>query len=430
MTEDTKLQDRYALIEKIGSGGMAEVWLARDSRLKRDVAIKFLDEKLLGNPESHVRFFTEAQAAARISHPNVVKVLDFGQSEDVPYLVMEYVAGGTLGDLLGDEPLGVSEAVEIIGQAAEGAGALHREDLVHRDLKPANILIDRSGTVKVTDLGIAAGRAAEHMTDTGAAIGSPHYISPEQVAGKEATPASDVYSLGVVLYEALTGTKPFDGDNVTGIAIAHVEREPEPPSTHRPDIPPEVDALVLRCMAKDPQKRFADGTDLAGALSAPAPAAAGTGSGPRQELAGVPAGSSGRFTPRVPAGALLIALLLLASAAVVATRMGGEEPAAAGTSPSPTKQEKEASPSPSPSEATGDEVPVAEPSPSKEPKEDRKEREKDSGKGSKDEPEPDPSPEPSPEPEPEPSAEPEPEPSAEPSPQETSQPEDRASPAP
>lgn len=248
---------------------MAEVWLARDERLQRDVAVKFLAANLTDEPEFLVRFFSEAQAAARISHPNVVSILDFGDCEGLPYLVMEHVPAGTLCDLTG-KPLLPERALEIVAGAASGAGAAHRLGLVHRDIKPGNILLDTSGAPKLADFGIASSQVSERLTATGTAIGSPHYISPEQATGGAVTPASDVYSLGAVLYELLTGRPPFEGDNVTAIAIAHVEQEPRPPSALTPGLPAELDEVVLACLAKDPSARPADGDTLATLLQYPA----------------------------------------------------------------------------------------------------------------------------------------------------------------
>jgi eukaryotic-like serine/threonine-protein kinase len=260
------LQGRYDLIEGIGSGGMGEVWLARDRRLDRNVAVKFLSPHTAEDPETLVRFFAEAQSIARLQHPNVVTVLDFGEEEDRPYLVMEHVSGGPLTDVTG-EPMMPERALEIIAGIAGAAGAAHSIGIVHRDIKPGNILLDDAGNPKLCDFGIASSaRAVERLTDTGVAVGSPHYISPEQASGTEAVPASDVYSLGVVLYELLTGVRPIEADNVTAIAIAHIEREPEPPSTHMPDLSPALDALVLRCLVKHPAHRYEDGHQLRRAI--------------------------------------------------------------------------------------------------------------------------------------------------------------------
>lgn len=259
------IQSRYELTEPLGRGGMAEVWLAQDSHLGRPVAIKFLAPQLSADPEFLVRFFSEAQAVARISHPNVVRVLDFGEYEEAPYLVMEHVGGGPLTDKVG-EPHEPDWAFEVMADVARAAGVAHAHGVVHRDIKPGNILLDVDGRAKLADFGIASSGISERLTATGAAIGSPHYISPEQAQGRDATPASDVYALGIVLYELLTGVRPFEADNITAIAIAHVEQEPAAPSIHVPELDPAIDSLVLRCLDKDPSARFEDGAEMAAAL--------------------------------------------------------------------------------------------------------------------------------------------------------------------
>jgi eukaryotic-like serine/threonine-protein kinase len=278
MKPDELIEDRYRLAAPLGRGGMAEVWRAVDERLQRPVAIKFLTSRYAEDAEFLVRFFSEAQAVAGISHHHVVRVLDFGMSEAGPFLVMELVDGGSLCGRIG-APLAIGEAFRLVREAAEGAGAAHERGIVHRDLKPGNILLTGSGAVKLADFGIATLGSIDHMAITGTAIGSPNYISPEGARGEGATPASDVYSLGVVLYELLTGRRPFQAGSATAIALAHVESEPEAPSVHRPDLPAWVDALVLTCLAKDPQARYADGDELAAALragEAGAPVAAAT----------------------------------------------------------------------------------------------------------------------------------------------------------
>ncbi|MEA2433522.1 MAG: eukaryotic-like serine/threonine-protein kinase [Actinomycetota bacterium] len=268
MNPNDVIQGRYRLEKPIGRGGMAEVWCARDSRLDRSVAVKVLSHQFHDDPEWLVRFFSEAQSVARISHPNVVSVLDFGEFEERPYLVMEYAPGGSLAEFVG-EPVLPERALEVVAEAASGAGAAHDAGLVHRDIKPGNILLTDDKRAKLADFGIAAGEGSERLTATGLAIGSPHYVSPEQASGRTATPRSDVYSLGVVLYELLTGRPPFDADNAMAIAIAHVEKAPEPPSKYVPGLDPAIDELALRALAKDPAARFANGHEFAAALEAP-----------------------------------------------------------------------------------------------------------------------------------------------------------------
>jgi serine/threonine-protein kinase len=243
---------------------MAEVWLAHDDRLNRPVAVKFLAQRFGQDPDALVRFFSEAQSVARIQHPGIVTVLDFGTFEDHPFLVMYHISGGSLGDMVGT-PMPPEQALPIIERVADAAGAAHKLGIVHRDIKPANILVDDDGNPRLADFGIAQSAGAEHLTATGTAVGSPHYVSPEQALGAPTTPRSDVYALGVVLYELLSGRKPFSG-NLPAIVTAHVEQTPPPPSNFAAGLTSGVDALVMRCLAKDPKDRFAGGAELADAI--------------------------------------------------------------------------------------------------------------------------------------------------------------------
>ena len=260
------IQDRYLLEERLGGGGMGQVWRARDQRLQRTVAMKLIAPQFAEEPEFLVRFLREAQSIARISHPNVVSVLDFGEADDKPFLVMEHVPGKPLSEMTGT-PMDPEAAVAIMAQAADAAGAAHVEGIVHRDIKPANIVLTDDGRAKLVDFGIASLENVDRITATGTTIGSPHYISPEQASGDKATASSDVYSLGVVLFELLTGTRPFEGESVAAVAVAHVEKMPPAPSTIAPGIDPHLEAVVLKCLAKRPEDRFADGRALSDALS-------------------------------------------------------------------------------------------------------------------------------------------------------------------
>ncbi|MDQ4145206.1 MAG: protein kinase [Actinomycetota bacterium] len=266
MNKGELIQGRYLLEERLGNGGMGQVWRAVDQRLQRTVAVKLISPQLAEEPEFLVRFLREAQSVARISHPNVVAILDFGEADDKPFLVMEFVPGRPLNDLTG-EPMAPEEAVSVIAQAADAAGAAHAEGIVHRDIKPANIVLTDEGRAKLVDFGIASHEDAARITATGTAIGSPHYISPEQASGANATARSDVYALGVVLFELLTGRKPFEGDHVAAVAIAHVETAPPRPSEFVAGLDPHIEQVVLKCLEKDPAERFEDGRALAAALA-------------------------------------------------------------------------------------------------------------------------------------------------------------------
>ncbi len=266
ITDENLLGDRYRLTRRIAGGGMGEVWEARDEVLGRVVAVKLLRREFADDSSFVERFRAEARHTASLSHPGIAQVFDYGEADPAAgasaWLVMELVPGEPLSALLAREgPLDCARALDLVEQAAVAIQAAHVIGLVHRDVKPANILVTPDGTVKVTDFGIARAVDAVSMTRTGEVIGSAHYLSPEQVRAQPATPASDVYALGVVLYECLAGARPFADGGPLAVAHAHaVEEAPPLPAS----VPIRVRSLVQRAMAKNPADRLA----TAGALAA------------------------------------------------------------------------------------------------------------------------------------------------------------------
>ncbi|MEN6413672.1 MAG: Stk1 family PASTA domain-containing Ser/Thr kinase [Veillonellales bacterium] len=253
------LGQRYTVLEHVGGGGMADVYRAHDKLLDRSVAVKILRPQFTNDEEFVTRFRREAQAAARLSHPNIVNIYDVGRDEDIDYIVMEYISGETLKERITRETvLPVETAVRIALEIAEALEHAHQNNLVHCDIKPHNILLTRNGRIKVTDFGIARAVTSATMTQTGAVLGSVHYFSPEQAKGGAIGAKSDIYSLGVVLYEMLTGELPFTGETPISIALKHLQEEPKPLREINPAIPPLVEAIVLKAMAKDPAARFAN----------------------------------------------------------------------------------------------------------------------------------------------------------------------------
>jgi beta-lactam-binding protein with PASTA domain len=266
LEEGKTVDGRYTLVRRIGSGGMADVWLARDTELGRDVALKVLHQNFARDEEFVNRFRLEASAAAGLQHPNVVAVYDRGSFEDTYYIAMEYVEGSPLRDLI-SRGLSVSEAIEVTRQVLAAAGFAHDRGFVHRDLKPMNVLIDRSGRVRVTDFGIARADNSE-ITRTGSVLGTAQYLSPEQAQGFAVTRASDLYSIGVILFEMLTGRVPFDGDNAVAIAMKQVSEKPPAPSSLNPAVTPALESVVLRALAKDPTNRYSSAEEMLTALDA------------------------------------------------------------------------------------------------------------------------------------------------------------------
>ena len=254
---DTLFDGRYRIVRKLGSGGMANVYLAHDEELGRRVAIKILDDRHARDDQFVERFRREAQHAAGLSHPNIVSIYDRGEAEGTYYIAMEHVEGRTLKELLvarGPSPLGI--AIDYTRQILSALRFAHRNGIVHRDIKPHNVIVDGEGRVKVMDFGIARAGAASQMTEAGSIIGTAQYLSPEQARGAPVDQTSDLYSTGIVLYELLTGTVPFTGDTPVEIAMKHLSQVPEPPSTHRPEVPRDLDYVALRALAKDPSDRY------------------------------------------------------------------------------------------------------------------------------------------------------------------------------
>ncbi|HEU5063169.1 MAG TPA: PASTA domain-containing protein [Solirubrobacterales bacterium] len=266
VAEGSVVDNRYRVLRRIGSGGMADVWLAEDSHLQRQVGLKVLHRRYLQDPQFVERFQREAEHAAGLQHPNIVAVFDRGQDGDVNYIAMRYVEGPTLKELI-DRGLAPDQAVALVRQVLEGARFAHRNGIVHRDLKPQNVIVDDEGKAIVTDFGIARAGVSE-ITQTGSVMGTPHYLSPEQAQGFEVTPVSDLYSIGVILYEALTRRVPFEADSAVAIAMKQVSETPQRPSSINPAVSPALDAVVMRALEKDPGQRFQSADAFIAALDA------------------------------------------------------------------------------------------------------------------------------------------------------------------
>jgi eukaryotic-like serine/threonine-protein kinase len=309
------IAQRYRLIRKLAVGGMGEVWEAADTRLARRVAIKVLKAELSGDPEFLQRFRTEARTTASLNHPGIAAVHDYGETSATPggpsdtaYLVMELVEGEPLAAMLARRRrLSAERTLDVLEQAGHALQAAHERGLVHRDVKPGNILLTANGTVKLTDFGIAKAADAAPVTRSGMVMGTAHYIAPEQAMGTEAGPASDVYSLGVVGYECLTGHRPFLSDSAVTVAMMHIRDAPPPLP---PDVPQGVRALVEATLVKDPRGRYGTGGEFAAAVAAvkagrPLPRPAGVYAGPLPRStgafgAGMPPSSPGTPSSGVP----------------------------------------------------------------------------------------------------------------------------------
>jgi eukaryotic-like serine/threonine-protein kinase len=265
---DTVVDGRYRVVRRLGSGGMADVWCAEDAQLGRRIALKVLHTRFATDPGFVERFRREASSAAGLQHPNIVGVFDRGEWDGMPYIAMEHVDGRTLKAIVAEEgPLGPDRAIELTEQVLRAAGFAHRRGIVHRDLKPHNVLVDAEGRVRVADFGIARAGASD-MTETGSIVGTAQYLSPEQAQGLPVSPRSDLYSVGVLLYELLTGRVPFDAESPVTVALKQVSEAPVPPSQRNPAVPPALEAVVLRALEKDPARRFQDADAFIAALEA------------------------------------------------------------------------------------------------------------------------------------------------------------------
>jgi serine/threonine-protein kinase len=326
----TVLSGRYRLESKLGSGGMSTVYLASDETLERQVAVKVLHAEISDQPDQIERFRREATAVAKLSHPNVVSVIDAGQDAGHPYIVFEYIDGETLKqriERLGRLPLDEAAAYAI--EVGRGLAAAHRRKLVHRDVKPQNVLIDPDGRARVTDFGIARSLETKGLTATGRVLGTTDYVAPEQAMGQEIDARSDIYSLGVLLYEMLTGEVPFHAETQVGVAMKHVNEPLPAVETRRPDVSAALAAVIEKATAKDPEQRYATIAamlrDLEAALEVEVSRAGRSTGEVTSVLDSVPAPRRQIFTRRRVSWAGILLVLVGAAAAVAIVAFTGEE---------------------------------------------------------------------------------------------------------
>ena len=259
----TMLSGRYEVLKRVGSGGMADVYMAKDHKLNRNVAVKVLKSEYVEDEKFLKKFETEAQAVARLSHPNIVNIHDVGMEDGINYIVMELAEGITLKEYIRKKGyLSPKETVEISTQIASAISHAHKNHIIHRDIKPQNILVSDTGIIKVTDFGIAKATSSNTVTSTATAMGSVHYISPEQAKGRFCDEKSDIYSLGITMYEMVTGHVPFDHENGVTIALMHLQNEITPPSQIRDGIPDSLEKIILKCTMKKPEERYQTADDL------------------------------------------------------------------------------------------------------------------------------------------------------------------------
>jgi eukaryotic-like serine/threonine-protein kinase len=349
--------ERYRLVRRIAAGGMGEVWEADDTVLGRRVALKALVEELAADDRATRRFVREARATARLAHPNVARVYDFGRDGDAPFLVMELLEGRTLADRVAAGPLPPAEAARVAAAVADALDAAHQRGIVHRDVKPSNVMLAPDGAVKVMDFGIAAAADETHSTTGSGLYATVAYVSPERVAGQPATPASDMYSLGAVLYELLCGRPPFSGGSPALVARAHLQDQPVPVRRLAPWVPARLAEACEAALAKDPARRPSSAAAFAARLRAAAAAKDGgrlekdagpepTRAMPAAEAAPTPAAAAtvqvGPGRPRwrrhrrrvtVLMGVVLVALLALVAVRELGGEPAGERPRPAATAP-------------------------------------------------------------------------------------------------
>ena len=338
-TEPLVLTDRYELAELLGRGGMGEVRVAEDRRLGRQVAVKLLRSDLAANPRVRSRFEDEAKAAAQLAHPNVVAVFDTGEHDGIPFIVMERLPGGTLAQEIAKGPLSPERATDVAVQVLGALGAAHAAGIVHRDVKPGNVLLTDGPVVKVGDFGIAKGAEGLDRTTAGTVLGTPCYVAPERLAGEPATAAADIYSVGVLLYEALAGVSPFTAPDAMGVAHQVSTGAGRPLLSVRPDVDPELAAVVDRAMALDPHERFSSAAAMTAALQ-PAEADAdvtaaltrAVASSDSTQVLTAPVEAPVELRPermRLPLGWLaLVLLLVVLGIAIMLGRGHGSSPAA------------------------------------------------------------------------------------------------------